>query len=412
MWPWIKRWRDWAMNDLWSMHRTSPQPRALHHSYEKAGLTIHDQPIPWNADVVLVEALLCLPGGVARRKADFQIHVPGLPTIPAEALRRQEGDDRYRLFFRIPTPARAVTVEIYWRNQRLGQLALPFLSRDEFLDRLRLQMPTLFVRLDDHSVACQTFVSTQCKGLMASALLTSPTSLVPLVDLGLQVEFRSERGGAVQVVPAQLNSSQLGERQALVAVVPKKFPRRIGTWHGTWILAGRQLATQRVRAISQRHFQRSLRISDTRFVLQSLKGKVTVARQMPPLEELSRAGPCFLVSSGEQGMAGLCQLQVRVQVAGAVQAPVVLEQSVLITDGPTMVAPGTLDVADLVQVSAFELQVKGTALGTLSTSPIPVANFTGEGGFKPSPDYAWTAAADEELNERLTRLLEERSNPK
>src|SRR5262249_19193418 len=157
------------------------------------------------------------------------------------------------------------------------------------------------------------------------------------------------RGGSVQMVPAQLNSSQLGERQALVAVVPKKFPRRIGTWQGTWILAGRQLATQRVRAISQRHFQRSLRISDTRFVLQNLKGKVTVARQMPPLEELSRAGPCFLVSSGELGMAGLCQLQVRVQVAGAVQAPVVLEQNVLITDGPTMVAPGTLDVADLVQ---------------------------------------------------------------
>jgi hypothetical protein len=410
MWPWIKRWRDWAMNDLWSMHRTSPQPRALHHSYEKAGLTIHDQPIPWNADVVLVEALLCLRD-VARRKADFQIHVPGLPPIPAETLRRQD-DDRYRLFFRIPTPAKTVTVEIHWRNQRLGQLTLPFLTREEFLDRLRLQMPTLFVRLDDHSVACQTFVSTQCKGLLASALLTSPTSLAPLVDLGLQVEFRSERGGLVQVVPAQLNSSQLGERQALVAVVPKKFPRRIGTWQGTWILAGRQLATQRVRAISQRHFQRSLRISDTRFVLQNLKGKVTVARQMPPLEELSRAGPCFLVSSGELGMAGLCQLQVRVQVAGAVQAPVVLEQVVLITDGPTMVAPGTLDVADLVQVSAFELQVKGTSLGTLSTSPIPVANFTGEGGFKASADYAWTAAADEELNERLTRLLEERSMQK
>src|SRR5262249_40008416 len=108
MWPWIKRWRDWAMNSLWSMHRTSPQPQALHHSYEKAGLTIHDQPIPWNADVVLVEALLRLPSGVKRRKADFQIHVPGLPSIPAETLRRQEGDDRYRLFFRIPTPCKTV----------------------------------------------------------------------------------------------------------------------------------------------------------------------------------------------------------------------------------------------------------------------------------------------------------------
>jgi hypothetical protein len=147
-------------------------------------------------------------------------------------------------------------------------------------------------------------------------------------------------------------------------------------------------------------------------VIHNPKGKVMVARQLPPLDELSRAGPCFLVSSGELGMAGLCHLQVRVQVTGAVQPPVVLEQGVLITDGPTMVAPGTLDVADLAQVTAFELQVKGAPLGTLSTSPIPMANFTGEGGFKSSADYAWTAAADEELNERLTRLLEERSHQK
>ena len=107
-------------------------------------------------------------------------------------------------------------------------------------------------------------------------------------------------------------------------------------------------------------------------------------------------------------MAGLCCLQVRAQVAGAVQEPVVLEQNVVITDGPTMVAPGTLDAADLGQVTAFELHLKEQVLGTLSTSPIPVASFTGEGGFKPSPDFSWSAAADEELNERLTRLLEER----
>ena len=60
MWPWIKRWRDWAMNDLWSMHRLGPQPQALHYSYEKAGLTIPGQPIPWNAEAVVVEANLRL----------------------------------------------------------------------------------------------------------------------------------------------------------------------------------------------------------------------------------------------------------------------------------------------------------------------------------------------------------------
>src|SRR5262249_12241369 len=121
MWPWIKHWRDWAMNDLWPMHRISPQPQALHHSYEKAGLTVHDHPSPWNAEAVLVEALLRLPTTVARRKAEFQIQIPGHPPVSADTLRRQENEDRHRLFFRLPVPAQTTTAELVWRNHRLGQ---------------------------------------------------------------------------------------------------------------------------------------------------------------------------------------------------------------------------------------------------------------------------------------------------
>ena len=84
MWPWIKHWRDWAMNDLWPLYRISPQPQALHYSYEKAGLTLHDQPIPWNAEAVLVEALLRLPDSTAARKSDFLLRVPGREPFPAE----------------------------------------------------------------------------------------------------------------------------------------------------------------------------------------------------------------------------------------------------------------------------------------------------------------------------------------
>src|SRR5213078_3802364 len=106
--------------------------------------------------------------------------------------------------------------------------------------------------------------------------------------------------------------------------------------------------------------------SDTRFVLQAGRGSVRLTRQVPPLEGPGRVGPCFLVSSGEPGMAGICQLQVRAQVPGAVQQPLLMEQEALITDGPTMFAPGTVDTADLGQVSAFELRLKNTVLGVLS----------------------------------------------
>jgi hypothetical protein len=394
---------------FWSVPRMGPQPQALHYSFEKAGLTLHDQPIPCNAEVVLVEALVRLPPSVPRRKADFCLRLPDGQTVPAEALRQQTAEDRARIFFRFPPPPQTVTAELFWRTSRLGQITLPVLTCDEFLQGLRLQMPTLYVRLGEQNVACQTFVSTQCRGILASAMLSSPTSLVPLLDLGLQVEFRSERGGPTHTVPARLCSSQLADRQALVTVMPRGFPRRIGTWVATWTVADRPLATHRLRAISQRHFQRSLRITDTRFLVASTKDTVNLAQQLPSFDGVERVGPCFLVSSREPGMAGLCQLQVRAQAAGPNPPPQMPEQEVLITDGPTMVAPGTLSAADMAQVTAFELVLKGEPLGLLPLSPIPIAAFTSEGGFKPPPDFTWSVAAEEELNDRLTRLLEDRS---
>ena len=192
--------------------------------------------------------------------------------------------------------------------------------------------------------------------------------------------------------------------------MPRRRPHRIGAWTATWILGDRPLATQRVRGISQRHFYRSLRLSDTRFVVQAGCGPVRLSRQAPPLEgPTARVGPCFLVSSSEPGMAGLCPLRVAAQVPGAVRPPLLLEQEVLITDGPTMVAPGTLDTADLGQVTGFEVSVKGRMLGVLSLCPAPTAAFTSEGGFKAPHDFTWTAAAEEEMTERLNRLLEGKS---
>jgi hypothetical protein len=410
MWPWIKRWRDWAMFDFWPVTRTGPQPQALHYSSELAGLTLHDQPIPWNAEAVSVEALLCLRTSPMRRKADFQLRLSRQEVLPPHSLRRVQGEDVYRLVFRFLPPGQSGTADLLWRGHVLGQLPLPVQGREEFLQNLRLQMPTLFVRLGDQSVACQTFVATQCRGLLASAVITSPTSLVPLLDLGVQVEFRSERGSTLQSVPACLCSSQLSGRQALISIVPRRFPRRIGNWTATWYVADRPLATQQVRAISQRVFQRSLRVTDTSFLIQTEKQGLTLAQHVPNLNGLARVGPYFLVSSCEPGMAGLCSLQVRAQVPGSVKSPVLLEEEILITDGPTRFAPGTLDAGDLGQVSAFELRLKGTTLSVLSLCPAPTANFTNEGGFKGPPEFSWSEAAEEELDERLTRLLEGRGN--
>ncbi len=81
-----------------------------------------------------------------------------------------------------------------------------------------------------------------------------------------------------------------------------------------------------------------------------------------------------------------------------------MEQDVLITDAPTVFAPGLLESAELVRVGGFELRLNGRILGTASLSPVPPATLTSEGGFKPPPDFTWTAAAEDELLDRLGRL--------
>jgi hypothetical protein len=408
MWPWIKRWRAWAMREFWPMHRTGLQPQALHFSYEKAGLTVDDQPIPWNAEAVVVETRLRLPPYLAQHKNEFVLRLPGQPPLPAESLRREDAVNTHRLFFRLPAPQETQTAEVFYKNHPLGRITLPVLGRDDFLRRLALSMPTVAVQINDETVACQTFVATQCRGVVASAVLTSPSALAPLHDLGLTVEFRCEEDGTTRTVPVQMSSSQLRSKQALVTVNPPKFPRRMGTWAVTWLLQDMPLATQRLRAISKQMFLRSLRVSDTRFVVRSKDDKVSLARHVPALPEVDRVGPCFFVSSSEAGMAGSCLLQVRAQVSGAVQAPLLLEQEVLVTDGPAPFVPGTLEAADLAQVNGFELRLQGKSLGMLPMTPAPTCKFTSEGGFQPAPAFSWTSAAEEQLNERLRKLIEGR----
>src|ERR1700736_4304816 len=92
MWPWIKRWRDWVMNDS-PLYRSSAQAQSMHYSYEKGGLVIDNQPIPWNAETVVVECQARLPAAAGRRKEDFLLRIPGAPPIVVDELRREERED-------------------------------------------------------------------------------------------------------------------------------------------------------------------------------------------------------------------------------------------------------------------------------------------------------------------------------
>ncbi|HJZ58259.1 MAG TPA: hypothetical protein VKE74_25175 [Gemmataceae bacterium] len=403
MWLWIKHWLDWAMTDVLRLSSTRPHGQAIYTRYEKAGLSLYDLPVPWNADAVVVEVILRLPPA-ARRKADFTLRLPGAEPVVPESL-RAEADDRHRLLFRLPVPPAGTSGEILWKHRLLSRVGVPVLTADEFLAGLKLTLPTVAVRLGPQAVVAQTFVAAQCKGLVACCVLKSPVPLAPVADLGLRVVFRSGRTGSEFPVPVVLSSSQLAAREAVVTAVPPKHPRRVGTWSVAWRIGNQELAAQQVHGIPAKRFEQSLRVSDTRFVAADKAGTVKVTRQPPPTIELTRIGPCFLVASSEPGMAGVCRLQVHAVVSGDAKPPLLMEQDVLVTDGPTVFAPGLLEVADLGRVSGFELRHKGRVLGLASLSPVPTATLNAEGGFKPAPEFSWSNAAEDELSERLGRLM-------
>ena len=390
------------MNDLGPLFRTA-QAQSLRFSFEKAGLALHNEAIPWNADAVIVEARLRLPAH-SRTAEDLSLRV-GEKQIPVEDLSPCDDSDLWDVSFRFPPPSASTQAEILVKRRSLGQLTLPVVTRQEFYKRLTFDMPTVAVKLGEPVVACQAFVGAQCRGLVASVVLNSPTSLAPLADMSLSVEARSQRTSAVHRATVQLSSSQLAGKQALVsALLPK--PRTTGAWSVCWKVGERELASQKMRAISRPSFHRSVYLAESRFLVQGRDGQLRSLAQLPARKEIVRAGPCFVLASRERGIAGWCNLQVRALVPGAVQPPLLLEEDVLLTDGPLVFAPGTANVEELDRIEGFELRCAGTVLGQLSLLPVPTSRFSSEGGFKPPPDFAWSSAADEQLNQRLRKLLD------
>src|SRR5205823_8009854 len=126
------------------------------------------------------EVAIKMPPGVARRRADFRMDFPDRRTIVPDQFFRVDTSDEHIVSFRFPMLERSGTVTIAWRNVRFAEISLPFLSCDDFIRNVRLERPTVFARIGEDSVACQTFVVNQCREVMAAGLLESRTSLTPV----------------------------------------------------------------------------------------------------------------------------------------------------------------------------------------------------------------------------------------
>jgi hypothetical protein len=297
-----------------------------------------------------------------------------------------------------------VVGELLWKHRLLAPVGVPVLTADTFLAGLAVAAPTVAVRLGGQVVAARQFATTGCKGLVASAVLRAPYRLGPVADLGLTVLFRNERTGQAFEVPVPLTAEQRAATEAVVTATCPRVPRRPGSWRVAWRVGDRELAVRHTEAIAASRFEESVRVADARFAVADKLGVVRLLRQPPALAAVDRVGPCFLVTSTQPGAAGVCELSVCTVTPGDPHPTQLMDQALLVTDAPTVFAPGLVAIAELSRVGAFELRLNGRVLGAASLSPVPPATLTAEGGFKPPPDFTWTAAAEEELQERLGRL--------
>lgn len=403
MWPSIKHWQSWLMDELVTPRRLTTQSQAIYYRSELAGLVIENQPVPWCAESVIVEALLRLPPQ-ARTRNDFSIQWPGIEPITAESIRSEEGSPRHRLFFRLPVPPVSETAELRWKRHVLGKVDIPVVSKEAFLTDLRLRLPTAFVSLQGRSIAAKSFVANQQQGLSASGILTSSTGLCPLIELGLTATFHNTKSDDCHTQDIPLAASQLVNREAIVHAMPPKLPRKSGEWSVAWHCGKRELAVTRLNSITPKELFESLRICDTRMMIFDDEGRFRVVKALPS-EGVVRAGPCFLLASRIVGLAAEVKLEVSLRVSGTGKSIPVFEQVCLVSDGPTPFAPGMLDIEELRNATSFELRIRNTLIGTMNMSAFPMAHLNGEGGFRSAPEFSWSTAADEELAERLEKLM-------
>jgi hypothetical protein len=411
MWRGLKRWQAWAKRKLlWPLDGLGePRAQVLEFGYQKASLTVRGEPVPWNAESVLLEAVVEGRPDQPWSRSDFHVRAPGDVPCMAIALEPLPDEGMFRVLFRLPPLQRTTVVKCYWRACRLGQVAVPYVSREEFVRRLSLEAPTVFARLGQEHVACRAVVRDQCCQLMADGLLKSPTSLVPLTDLGLALEVIEQSTGRSERVSVRLAGAQALGRQALLSVLPPWRPWEVGSWSVQWTAADRVLARQDVRVISQRAFEESLYLADGCFFYEERTAAGSPS-QASLQELMSHARPCFLVASREPGVAGLCSLELGVQFKDGARLPGLEERELIVTDLPSAFVPAAPALADCQHIHAFQVFSDGRLLGSVCSYPTPVAHFTSEGGFVAAEDYSWTPVAEAELEEHLGRLMEVRAD--
>jgi hypothetical protein len=383
----------------------------LHVRYEKAGLILDALPIPQNADAVIVEAIVRLPAKSPCEKQDF-ILCGTTPDVrwSAELVLRDKARKSLRVFFRFQVPAKPLYLEFHWREHKLGEFAIPVISTNDWIDAAQIEFEAVHTCFKEEAVNCKAFVSGQAKQITASALLRCVGPLAPATDWNFRVHIVDDEGESLGTRQIPFTSDEMRRRQTLTTTLLPKLSK-IGSYEVSWHLANRRLGAVRLRVLSKRTFAKSLRVSATRFVIDYADKSRQTVRSVPQrdgksfLDGVIRIKPVFYVASTEAGVAGLAPFTLRALIRN-VPTTLAIEKDVLVTDGIRAVGPAWLSPHEIADVKQFTLSSGDAILGNLPLEAAPSVDFTAEGGFAPLDDFLWSPAAEEQLNDRLGKLLD------
>ena len=317
-------------------------PERVGFAYERGGVVVWNEPIPWNAESVLVEAIVCLPRGSVGVREDFALQVPDGPLLRATGL-RECGPERLCVLFRLLPLHETMAVTVVWRSRQLSRLKLPFLGEAEFWRGLRLDAPTLLAQIRDRVIPCAAIVAGQCHGLSCCGLLTSSTSLLPVAGMDFAIEFVHEAGGRSYRVTPTLGRAELTSRRAMVMLRPEDVPDCLGSWSVRCSVAGRPLAALGLRVVTPDTFEHSIYLVDSCYRCEKENGAATIRSYPPLLDDICRLGPSFRVASRQAGVAGLCRLDICARARDPAGLSPRQTHEVLITDAAGSFAHGRLD---------------------------------------------------------------------
>ncbi|MEZ6139354.1 MAG: hypothetical protein R3B84_02175 [Zavarzinella sp.] len=364
--------------------------RLLHLRVQQDGLLYENVPILWCADTIWIEGTLKLPVG-ARNKAEYRLHLADGKQVQATHLKQIDNSERFRLIFRLPPPANTTSAVVRWRQHEVGTIELPVVSKEEYSQHLQLDGAFSQIWENGTTNMGGTFISGQNHGWIIHTTIQHRVGLYGLSELPIVLELSHEADVPHHwdlVLPKHL----LRGKSAQVPIFLPRLPKKAINYHATWSVAGDVRHSQRLQLLTAKQF-----VANLRLISQVMVGTHSQY-------------PVFLLGSTSPRGTGKFGYELIFQASK--EMPPVPQTGQCTMENGLLVIRGTeLTVDQFRGDHRYWLLIEGRQITELTPTSAPVVKFDAEGGFSTifDADFTWNDAADEELYDRLSKIMNENS---